>query len=336
MTTLEAYDQMLAQVRSGSLKPIYFLMGEESFYIDLLAENLVEAALKPEERDFALTSVYASDTSIDEILSRAQTFPLGAPRQVILVKEAQQLKRLERLEFYLQHPQPTTVLVFCYKHGVLDRRLKVTSMISKVGALFESKKLYDRELPGFVTAYLKGKGIFAQEGVAQMLAEYVGADLHRLRGEMDKLILAAGSGRIGLDSVRAHIGVSKRFNVFELQEALCRKNGAKAFAIIKYFEENPKENPLQMVLPSLFRFFTNLLLAFHAPENSERGLAKWLGMSDWQVRRNVMPALRLYSEQKVRSILSAVRRTDARSKGVDNSSVSNGELMKELLFFVLH
>lgn len=327
---------MLAEVRAERFKPVYFLMGEEGFYIDLFAENLVEAALKPEERDFGLTSVYASDTSIDEILSRAQTFPLGAPRQVIVVKEAQQLKRLERLELYLQHPQPTTILVFCYKHGVLDRRMKVATMISKVGVLFESKKLYDSQLPGFVTAYLKRKGVPAQDGVAEMLAEYVGSDLHRLRGEVDKLILAAGSGGIGLDLVRANIGVSKRFNVFELQDALCRKNGAKAFAIAKYFDENPKENPIQMVLPSLFRLFSNLLLAFHAPESSERGLAKWLGMADWQVRRNVMPALRLYSEPKVRLILAAIRRTDAKSKGIDNSSASNGELMKDLLFFVLH
>ena len=337
-TSSVTHEQIVRDVRAGNIKPVYFLMGEESYYIDHLADFLVGAILKPEERDFALITTFGADTNVANIVATAQAFPMGAQRQVVLVKEAQALKHLERLEAYLNHIQPTTVLIFCYKNGTLDRRLKVASLISKVGVLYESKKLYDRDLPPFIKSYLQRKHTAAEPGVGEMMAEAVGPDLNRMASELDKLILSLpnGSHLVTVDMVRERIGVSRNFNVFELQDALVNKDVARVNRIVKYFDDNPKENPIQMVLPFLFKYFTNLLLAFYSPDMTEHGIAQWLGLADWQARRNVLPAMRLYKGMKVVYILSEIRRADARSKGVGNPAISNGELMKELMFFILH
>lgn len=332
------YEQIVREVRAGNVKPIYFLMGDESYYIDRIADFISDTILTPDERDFGLTTVFGADTDIDRIMAAAQSFPMGCSRQVILVKEAQALKHLERLEKYLQHVQPSTVLIFCYKNGTIDRRLKVASAIEKTGVLFESKTLKDRALVSFVQGYLQRKRVAAESGVAEMMVESVGSDLNRMASELDKLLLSLPSGAkvVTAEMVRVHIGVSKNFNIFELQDALGRKDVAKVNQIVKYFDENPKENPIQKLLPSLFHFFTNLMLAYYAPDKSERGIAQWLGLAGWQVRWNVLPGMRVYTGVKVMQILSAIRRTDARSKGVDNPFISNGDLMKELFFFILH
>ncbi len=333
------YDQIVREVRAGNVKPIYYLMGAESYYIDRVADFIADSVLKPEERDFGLITVFGADTDIGRIMAAAQSFPMGCERQVILVKEAQVLKNIEKLENYLQHIQPSTVLIFCHKNGTIDRRLKIASLIEKVGVLFESKKVYDRGLVSFVQAYLKRKRIAFEPGVAEMMAESVGSDLNRLAGELEKLILSmpVGAKMVTCSMVHAHIGVSKNFNVFELQDALGKKDVVKVNQIAKYFDDNPKENPLELVLPSLFRFFSNIMLAYYSPDKSERGIAQWLGgMTEWQVRQNVLPGMRVYSGVKVMQILSVIRRTDARSKGLGNPFISRGDLMKELLFFILH
>lgn len=332
------HEQIVRDLRAGDVKPVYYLMGDESYYIDHVADFIVDTLLQPEERDFALTTVFGADADIGAIIATAQSFPMGADRQVIVVKEAQALKHLERLEGYLQHVQSTTVLVFCHKNGTLDRRTKVATLIAKVGVLYESKKLYDRELPPFVMSYLQRKRMTAEPGVGNMMAEAVGSDLNRMTGELDKLILSLpkGSNVITTDMVRRHIGLSRNFNIFELQDALVCKDVEKVNLIVKYFDNNPKDNPIQKVLPFLFTYFSNLLLAYYAPDKSEPGIAQWLGLAEWQVRKNVLPAMRAYNGMKVVHILSEIRRTDARSKGVDNPAISNGDLMKELMFFILH
>lgn len=332
------HEQIVRDVRAGNVKPIYYLMGDEAYYIDRVADFIVDTLLKPEERDFNLVTYFGTDVDIDTIITAAKAFPMGGERLVIVVKEAQNLKRIERLELYLRQMQPTTVLVFCHKNGTIDRRLKVAQQIAKVGVLYESKKLYDNKLPDFVRDYLKRRRIAVEPGAAEMVSELVGSDLNRLASELDKLVLALpeSSRTVTPELVRQQIGLSKNFNIFELQDALGAKNVLKANQIMKYFDSNPKENPIQLVLPSLFKYFTNLMLAYYAPNRTEQGIAAWLGLSDWQVRKNVIPGMQRYSATKVMYILSEIRRTDGRSKGIDNPAVSNGDLMKELLFFILH
>lgn len=332
------YETIVRDVRAGVVKPVYYLMGEESYYIDRVADFIIDAVLTPEQRDFNLLTLFGADTNVDAVINAAKGFPMGADRQVVVVREAQNLSNIERLEFYLRQPQPSTVLIVCHKNGVLDRRKKVAGLIEKAGVLFESKKLYESQLPAFVRDYLKRKRLTAEPEAVAMLVEYVGADLNRMAGELDKLAIAIPQGMttVTRDLVARNIGISKEFNIFELQDALAQKDILQVNRIANYFDKNQKANPIQKTLPALFRFYSSLMLAYYAPEKNERGIAAWLGMSDWQVRRNIMPAMKNYSGVKVMKIIGEIRRTDARSKGVENPSVSAGELMRELLFFILH
>lgn len=333
-----SYEEIVREVRARNFKPIYYLMGEESYYIDRVADFIVNSVLTPEEQDFSLLTLYGADTNVENIITAARAFPMGSDFLVILVKEAQNLKHLERLELYFRQIQPKTILVFCHKNGTIDRRMKVAALINKEGVLYESKRLYDNQLPAFVTDYFRRRKVAVAPEAAEMLAAFVGSDLNRLASEMDKLVLAMPEGErlVSADLVRRNISVSRNFNVFELQEAIGARDVKRVFSIAKYFESNPKDNPIQMLLPSLFKFFSNVMLAYYSPEKSERGIAEWLGMTEWQVRRNVLPPMKAYSGVKVMNILSEIRRTDARSKGVDNPAVSNADLMKELLYSILH
>lgn len=334
------HESIINDVRAGDVRPVYYLMGEESYYIDRLSDFLADTLLTEEEKGFNLITLFAADTDIDTVISTAKGYPMGAQRQVVIVKEAQTLKDIDRLEYYLKQPQPSTVLVFCHKNGALDRRKKLPGLITKAnGVVYESKKLYDSQLPTFVVNYLKQKGnVSILPPAAAMMAEHVGADLSRMASELDKLCIALPDGErtITPELVAAHIGISKDYNIFELQDALGQKDIAKVMKIAYYFSKNPKANPIQRTLPSLFRYFSNLMLAYYAPEKTEHGLAEWLGMGEWQVRKNILPAMRSYSGIKTMHILSAIRRTDARSKGVENPNTPNEELLRELLYFILH
>lgn len=353
-TSSVTHESIIRDVRAGKIAPVYYLMGEESYYIDRVSDFLVEALLKSEERDFNLITLFGGDQeramtaraaeektrSVDFVSVRqaAQGFPMGAERLVVLVKEAQHLKDVESLEPYLKQPQPSTVLIICHKNGVLDRRKGVAKLLEKNGVLYESAKLRDYQLAAWIKNYLLRKNVTITPDAAEMLAEFVGSDLNRLAGELEKLIIALQGMEksITVDLVTSRIGVSKDYNIFELTDAIGRKDIEKVNRIANYFDKNPKANPIQRTLISLFRYFSNLMLAYYAPDKTKSGMASWLGMSEWQVERNVFPALRLYSGRKVMEIIGQIRRTDARSKGVDNPFVDSGNLMKELLFFILH
>lgn len=332
------YEEIVRAVRAGNYAPVYYLMGEESYYIDKVSEYIVDSALKEEERDFNLTVCYGADVTADEVINAAKRFPMMAERQVVLVREAQNLQGKERLSYYLEHPQPTTVLVLCHKHGVLDRRKKLAADIQKKGVLFESKKLYDSQLPGFVQSYLRRKGVAMELGAVMMVCECVGNDLSRLSGELDKLLLALSEGekRIGAAFVESHVGISKDFNNFELVAALVAKDVLKVNRIVKYFNDNPKNFSLQLTLSVVFGFFSNLMVAYYAPQRTEEGIADWVELPRWQVARNIIPAMRNYSGVKVLQIIEKLRETDAKSKGLGNVSTSPGELLKELAYFILH
>jgi len=222
--------------------------------------------------------------------------------------------------------------------GTIDRRTKVAGLLDKTGVLFESKKVYDNKLPDFVADYLRRRQVAIEPAAAQMMADFVGSDLNRMACELDKLCIALSPGErvISPDFVTHHVGLSREFNVFELQDALGNKDVARVMLIADNFEKNKKVNSIQKILPMLFKYFTHLMLAYYAPERTERGIAAWLGQTDWQVRRNVLPAMKNYTGVKVMKIIAEIRRTDARSKGVDNPATDSGELLRELLFFILH
>lgn len=332
------YEEIVRAVRAGNFSPVYYLMGEESYYIDKVSEFIVDSALKEEERDFNLTVCYGADVTADEVVNAAKRFPMMAQRQVVWVREAQNLQGKERLSFYLEHPQPTTVLILCHKHGVLDRRKKLASDIQKAGVLFESKKLYESQLPGFVSAYLRRKGVAMEQNAVMMVCESVGSDLSRLSGELDKLVLALPEGetRIGASFVERHVGISKEFNNFELVSALVAKDVLKVNRIVKYFNDNPKNFSLQLTLSVMFGFFSNLMLAYYAPKRTEEGIAEWTEQPRWQVGRNILPAMRNYTGVKVMQIIGKLRETDAKSKGVGNTMATPGDLLKELAYFILH
>lgn len=332
------YEEVARSIKNRQFAPVYFLMGEEDYYIDRLSDYIVQMALDEAEKEFNLTIMYGPETDIVTVINAAKRYPLMSEHQVVMVREAQGMKNLDDLVFYLQKPLTSTILVFCYKHGVLDRRKKLTAQLEKAGVLFESKKLKDAQLPGFIAAYLKRKQIEIEPKAQEMLAEFVGADLNRMAGELEKLIitLQPGRKRITPDQIERNIGISKDYNNFELKNALIGRNIMKANQIVKYFEENPKNNPLVLTLSILFSFFSNLMLAYYAPDKSDRGIAAYLGLrSPWQTKE-YMAAMHAFSGRKVMAIIGALRDCDARSKGVGNSSVADGELLRELVYFILH
>lgn len=332
------YEEIVRNLKNEVYSPIYFLMGEEDYYIDRISDYIMDTVLTETEKEFNLTLLYGSDTDIVSIINAARRYPMMSKYQVVIVREAQNLKNLDELIHYLQKPMSSTILVMCYKHGTLDRRKKITAELEKAGVLFESKKLKDTQLPGFISSYLKRKQVEIEPKASEMMAEFVGTDLNRMAGELEKLIitLPAGQKRITAEQIERNIGISKDYNNFELRNALIEKDVFKANQIVKYFEDNPKNNPLQVTLAVLFNFFSNLMLAYYAPDKSDQGIASQLGLrSPWQAK-DYMAGMRKYTGVKVMQIIGAIRTCDAKSKGIDNPSTPDGELLRELVYFILH
>ena len=332
------YEEIARDLKNRVYKPVYYLMGEESYYIDRISDYIAQTVLTEEEREFNQTILYGVDTDVASIINAAKRYPMMSEYQVVIVKEAQNVKKIEELSYYLQKPLMSTILVICHKNGVLDKRKKLAAEISKIGVLFESKKMKDAQLPGFIATYLKRKQVDIEPKASEMMAEFVGTDLNRMAGELDKLIitLPAGSRRITPEQIERNIGVSKDYNNFELRNALLTRDVLKANKIIKYFEENPKTNPIQSTLSVLFGFFSNLMLAYYAPDKTEQGIANQLSLQPTWKAKEYMAAMRVYSGVKCMQIIGEIRYCDARSKGVDNASISDGDLLRELVYKILH
>lgn len=251
-------DDILKELRAKQYRPVYYLMGEESYYIDLISDYIVDNVLTDTEKEFNLTVVYGADVDIATVINAAKRYPMMSERQVVVVKEAQAIRNMEELSYYLQKPLNSTILVLCHKHGVLDRRKKLAAEIEKVGVLFESKKVKDAQLPAFITSYMKRKGVDLDPKATSMLADFVGTDLSRLTGELEKLIitLPKGQTRVTPEQIERNIGISKDYNNFELRSAIVEKDILKANKIIKYFEEKSENKPY----PDDFIFTFRLLL----------------------------------------------------------------------------
>ena len=332
------YEEIIQNLKNKAYAPIYFLMGEEDYYIDRISDYIMNSVLNETEKEFNQTVLYAADTDIATIINTAKRYPMMSDYQVVVIKEAQGLKNLDSLSYYLQKPLQSTILVFCYKHGTLDRRKKIAVEIEKKGILFESKKLREYQIPGFISSYLKRRAVDIEPKASELMSEYVGADLNRLAGELEKLIitLPRGTHRITLEQIELNIGISKDYNALELKNALIAKDVLKANKIVKYFEENPKGIPLPKTLSILFGFFSNLMLAYYASNKTEQGIVEQLGLrAPWQAKE-YLSAMSMYTGKKVMDIIGAIRTCDARLKGVENSTTTDSELFKELVYIILH
>lgn len=332
------YEEIVRDLKNQVYKPVYYLMGEESYYIDKISEYISQTVLTDEEKEFNLTVMYGADTDIANIINAAKRYPMMSEYQVVIVKEAQNVKDMESLVYYVQKPLPSTILVICHKHGTLDKRKKLAATIEKVGVLFESKKIKDTQLSGFITSFLKRKSVDIEPKAAEMMAEFVGTDLSRMAGELEKLVLTlpVGQMRITPEQIERNIGISKDYNNFELKNAIIARDVLKANKIIKYFDENPKTNPIQATLSVLFNFFSNLMLVYYAPDKSEQGIASMLGLKNTWQAKEYLAAARVFSGVKVMQIIGEIRYCDAQSKGVDNVSLKDGDLLRELIFKILH
>lgn len=331
------YDDILRDLKAKKVAPVYYLMGDEDYFIDKLSDAIVEAVLTEDEKDFNLDILYGAEAEMDKVIELAHAYPMMAEKRVVLVREAQAMRSIEGLETYLAHLTPTTVLVFCHKHGKLDTRKAAAKAIQQVGVIYESKRLYDNQVASFISQYLHKHNVDVEPQAIQMLASHVGSDLSRLTTEMDKLLLALNGGRVvGASLVEEQTGVSKDFNDFELQSALAQRNIFRANQIVKYYQGNPRSFFITRTLTNLFTFFSDVMLAFYAPEKNDAGIAAWLGKPEWKIRMDIGPARRNYSGVKVMQILSEIRKTDAQSKGVGGVRTPHEELLQDLIFFILH
>ena len=334
------FESIMQNLQNAIYAPVYILMGEESYYIDKIADYIADHALTAEEKDFNQTIVFGADVTGNQIVDMARRFPVMAERQVIIVKEAQNIKQWDRIEKYVEKPAPSTILVFCHKNGSIDGRKKILPKTAATGIVFESKKKRDSELPLFIEHYLKTNAQATIEPKAtQMIADHIGADLSRMTGELDKLVLSlpANNRRVTPEMVQERIGVSKDFNAFELRNAIINRDALKANRIIDYFNDNPKSGSPFVLIPVLFSYFQNLLIAYYAPKPiTENSIATFLGLRGTWAAREYITGMRNYSGVKVMQIIDKMKEVDAKSKGVDNPFTSAGDLMKELIFFILH
>ena len=334
------YDSVMRDLEARHFLPVYYLMGDESYYIDKISNWIAENVLQPEERDFNQTVLFGSDVTASQIVDAAKRYPMMSEYQVLIVKEAQNIKNTEPLEKYFKAPMPSTILVMCHKNGFVDGRKKeYVKAIQQAGVLFESRKLRERDLPAFIEGYLQAKNVTIDPKSTQLIADSIGADLSRLVGELDKVLLSLPQEdrRVTPQVVEDQIGVSKDFNGYELRDAIVNRNIFKANQIVKYFDENPKAGSIYSFLPLLFNYFQNLMLAHYCPQkNSQDRVAKWLDLGKEWLAKEYMTGMKHYSAMKVMQILSKIREIDAKSKGLDNPNTPPGELMRELIFFILH
>ena len=334
------FETSMRDLKAKKYAPVYVLMGDESYYIDRITDYIADNVLEPDDRDFNQTVVFGADTTAAQVVDMAKGYPvMPAAHRVVIVKEAQGLKSLDALERYFEKPLASTVLVIAYKNGTIDRRKKVVGKAEAAGVVFESKKKRDYELPAFIEAYLKKNHVAIDTTSAAMIAEHIGADLSRLISELDKVMISLPDDdrRVTPDVVEREIGVSKEFNIFELKTAIIERNVFKANQIVKYFDKNPKAGSLFSCLPLLYTYFQNLMVAFYAPDkNNDNNLAAFLELKSVWGLKDYRVGMRNFSAMKTLQILAKIRETDAKSKGLDSLNTSTDDLMRELIFFILH
>lgn len=330
------YKAIIDNVKRKVYHPIYLLAGEEAYYIDKIAELLESSVLDDMEKEFNQTVLYGRDADIGTIMESAKRFPMMANHQVVIVKEAQHLKKIEDLEAYVENPLETTILVFCWKHKKFDKRKRIAKLIGQKGVFFESKKLYESQVPDWVKDYCAGQNYTIETKATILLTEFLGNDLGKISNEVDKLMLNVPVGSaITPDHIEHYIGISKDYNNFELQNAIGGRDVLKANRIALYFANNPKHHPLVVTLSLLYGFFSKLLAYHYTGDKSKGNLASVLRVNPFFVKDYQLAASH-YPAKKVVRVISYLREYDLKSKGMNNSSAPDGELLKELIYKILH
>jgi DNA polymerase III subunit delta len=335
-------DSVLKDLQSNKYAPIYFLQGEETFYIDRISDWIENNALDASARSFNQVILYGKDTDMAGILTNARRFPMMSDRQVVIVKEAQDIQDLGKesgaslLDNYLRNPLPSTILVFCHKHKSIDGKKKIAKALDEFAVLVNSKKLYDNQVPDWIANYIKTKGYSINPKATALLAESIGNDLNRIANETNKLLLNLKAGtEIIPDHIHQYVGISREYNVFELQKALMNRDVMKANKIINYFEADPKSNPIIPIITLLFGFFSKVLAAHTTSDKSDKGLAALLKINPYFVK-DYQVAMRSYNIMKTMEIIHYLRIADLKSKGVESGSATEGQILKELIFKIMH
>lgn len=330
------FEEILGNLQKKIYHPIYFLMGEETYFIDKISDYIADSVLTEAEKGFNQTILYGKDLEPHTIMANARRFPMMANHQVIIVREAQNIKKIEELESYAKNPLKSTILVINYKYKTLDKRKTFPKLLDQKGVLFEAKKIYDNQLPAWITSYLKNQQYSIAPQAAAMIAEYLGADLSKVANELDKLIISLPVGtQITPDHIEKNIGISKEFNVFELQNALGERDLLRANRIVNYFGANPSSNPIPVVISSLFSYFTKILNYHFLEDKSQNNVASALQVHPFFVKTYVAAA-KNYNIRKLVEIISILREFDMKSKGFGNVSASAADLQKEMIYRILH
>ncbi|MFZ4785637.1 MAG: DNA polymerase III subunit delta [Flavobacteriales bacterium] len=349
--------RIIRDIEMRNFKPIYFLMGEEPYFIDQIVEKIENSVLDEASKAFGQTIVYGRDVALDQVVSLAKGFPMMGDLQVVIVKEAQDLKELKRgaksdddddddapsdpsknplasFEAYVANPSPTTLLVFAMKNKKLDKRLKLYKSLEKIGVIFDSEKIKDYKMAEWIKSYAKAAGFGMDDKVSELLSEYLGNDLSKVVNEISKLAIILPKGtHITAHHIEENIGISKDFNVWELQKSLGTKDVLKANRIIHYFENNPKSNPIQMVLPSLYNYFCKLAIYIALDDKSKAASA--MGVSPYAIN-DYKDASKKYDARKVERIIGYLRQADRQSKGGDGTRLDVGDIYRELIYKTLH
>ncbi|MDM1354871.1 DNA polymerase III subunit delta [Myroides marinus] len=334
---MDQVKDIVKDIKAGKAAPIYFLMGEEPYYIDKISEYIEDNVLTEEEKGFNQMVLYGRDVTIQDIVSNAKRFPLMAEKQVVIVKEAQELARtIDQIESYAEQVQPSTVLVFCYKYKTLDKRKKVYKTIEKNGIIFESKKLKEYQIEAWIKKLLTGKGYAIDPKASAMLVEFLGTDLSKIANELDKLALVIPKGvQITADVVEKNIGISKDFNNFELIKAIVDRNQLKAYKIANYFAQNPKNNPIVLTMGLVYSYFSKLLLYHGLKDKSPSNVMKQLKVSQYAIK-DYEVGFRIYKMKQVSAIISHLKDVDLKSKGVGAQAMPQGDLLKEMLIKIFN
>jgi DNA polymerase-3 subunit delta len=331
------FEEIMADLKNRIYKPVYFLAGEEPYYIDLITDYIEEKVLPEAEKAFNQIVLYGEDTTIPSIIETSRRFPMMSNHQVIIVKEAQSLKKIDDLIYYIEKPLLSTILVFNYKYKALDKRTKLYKLIDSNAIYFESGRLRDYQVPPWIDRYLMTKGIKTEPNASAMLTEYLGTDLHKIVNELEKLLinLPAGKPVITTELIEKNIGISKDYNNFELQKAVGDKNILKANMIVRYFADNPKDNPITLTIASLFSYFTKVLTYHYLTDKSKNNVASVLKINPFFVKDYEKAAAK-YNVKKSVEIVGLLRIYDMKSKGFGDLSSTHGDLLKELIYKILH
>ncbi|MBE7639926.1 MULTISPECIES: DNA polymerase III subunit delta [Salegentibacter] len=334
---MEEAKEIVNNIQKGTVSPLYFLMGEEPYYIDKISDFIAQNLLAEEEKGFNQIIMYGRDTNIDEIVSNAKRYPMMAERQVIIVKEAQDLSRsIEKLVDYAENPQATTTLVFCYKYKSLDKRKKLSKVLKKNAVLFESKRLYENQVADWIMKTLKSRNYTISPKAAQMLVEFLGIDLGKIDNELNKLQLITPEGtQITPELIEQNIGISKDFNNFELRKAIGMRDSLKAHRIVNYFAQNPKDNPMVVTISLLFSYFSQIMQYHGLPDKSKANVARQLKVHPYFVG-DYIAAAKNYPMKKVSQVIGLLHESDVKGKGVGAVNISHGDLLKELMVKILN